>query len=654
MISTLFIHMQSTTTVVELTENDVYLVPHKFCGTVSGRPVSEVHPTSPEIDLYLRVIGIGGGRKKKKQLKPPQPAPGLKVATSIGKAIGQMIGKNIGMKKQAGKMGANMAGAAHSFIGNKLKKLIGKGDYALEGSQTSINSLIKGHPSSYSSFGGNHAEMVVEYREYLGDLSTLTVTASTSTTPVGPDTNLFLKAYPINPGIATSFPWLSNIARNYEEYIFDGLVYEFVSTTSPYNQNSAMGEVIITSQDNVTGPALTTRQQLFNTEMCCTARLDKNIMYGIECKRPAQVWYYVNATAAPNTTNPNLNNFANVYFGSQVASTFPSNSVLGEVWVTYRVRFRGPIVVSGSDSALVLTTTTTLPLYTNLPDLRIQPVDTTSGVIGTGIYNVLGGGSNVVFNTGIDCAGFDVATSGLSAALQFNLTRLKKFEVFDLTLTFIAAYNMLYSGDGLPIVPFVVGFPTSFLQYSTGYNGTLGVTATAGVQNPSSLLPGVTMRTIKAQPFTVEPYLSADGNSYVRCMYNYTFQYNGTTSSAPRVLATYQSSTGPTSSGECPFYRTSLLLGWNAENNVGKLFTPTCSADVGTASSDSTGQSSVTIAIRSRGLYVGASTGTTLPTETIVQSYFDNPSGAEVTSSSGASFGSTPAYSPLLESGPIV
>lgn len=645
MTSTLFIHFQSSINVIELSENDVYLVPKGLLGTVSGRPVTEVVPHSSEIDLYLRAFGIGGKRKKK--TKSP-PMMGKSVVVTLGKALGQVIGSKIGMGKQASKAGGKMAGAAHTYIGNKLKKLIGKGDYALEGNQASINSLIKGHPSAYSSFGGNHAEMVVEYREYLGDLSTLTVTASTSTTPVGPDTNLFLKPYAVNPGLATSFPWLSNIARNYEEYIFDGLVYEFVSTTSPYNQNSAMGEVIITSQDNTTGPALTTRQQIFNTEMCCTARLDKNIMYGIECKRPAQQWYYVNATAAPNTTNPNLNNFCNVYFGSQVASTFPSNSVLGEVWVTYRVRFRGPIVVVGSDSTLVLSTPTTLPLTTNIPDLRIQPIAEVAGVIGTGIYTVLGGGANVVFNTGIDCAGFDCATSGLSAALQFNLTRLKKFEVFDLTLTFIGAFTT-FTADSFSVIPLVVGFPTSMVQYSTGYDGVLGVTITGGVANPSSLLPGVTMRTIVAQPSTIEPYLSTDGKAYLRCMYNFTFQYNGAGASAARVLATYQSTTGPTSSAETPFYRTSLLVGWNSDGPLDQVGTPICSNDTG---ENSSGVSSVTIAIRSRGLYTGASSPTAK--EVIVQSYFDNPSGADIAPSTGFSSGCEPAYSPLLDPGPVV
>jgi len=171
-----------------------------------------VHADAPELDVYIRRIGVGGMPKKKgmKQKAPPKmkgkgdyksagrsvakavsSQQAGKIAAKIGSSIGASLGSKIGMGKEGGAAGALLATKAHTMIGKKLQKLIGRGDYSLEGSTTSVNSLIKGNPSAYSSFGDNHAEAVVEYREYIGDLATGTVTPQTAGTLLGPDTNLF-------------------------------------------------------------------------------------------------------------------------------------------------------------------------------------------------------------------------------------------------------------------------------------------------------------------------------------------------------------------------------------------------------------------------------------------------------------------------------
>jgi len=67
---------------------------------------------------------------------------------------------------------------------------------------------------------GSDGSVVVRHREYLADL--LGYSAFT---------NL---QFPINPGMATSFPWLSNVARSYESYHFRSLkfLYETEIATS--------------------------------------------------------------------------------------------------------------------------------------------------------------------------------------------------------------------------------------------------------------------------------------------------------------------------------------------------------------------------------------------------------------------------------------
>jgi len=439
----------------------------------------------PEFDVHLRSIGVGGKRKKKGN-KPPARISGggdysslarsaakqavaaagtqqaQKIGESIGKSIGKAIGSKIGMGEQGGAIGGKLGRMATSALGRQLQRLIGRGDYAIEGDTTVVNSLIRGKASAYQSFGSTHAEMVIEYREYIGDLATGTV-VSTGTFSTS-DTNLFVTSYSINPGDNLTFPWLSNIAANYEEYRFDGLIFEFVSTTSPYNANSAMGEVYMTTQDNVTGPTLSTRQQLYNTEMCSTSRLDRNVMYGVECKDQPQNWYFCKASAG-STTPANLVDFGNFYIGSHVASTFPSNSVLGEVWVTYRVRFRGPIVVPQTGSTLSITGTSTLA-SPGIVDFRILPPAT---VVGTGVFNRFAGGQSMMSGcplnlllsrTSVD--GYGGGSLEPQRCSQFNMSLMRPLGVYKLTFTFTAVLAQDY--DAQPGY-FMVTLPDTIVPY---------------------------------------------------------------------------------------------------------------------------------------------------------------------------------------------
>jgi len=385
------------------------------------------------------------------------------IAAKIGRSIGSAIGSRIGMADGGGAVGSALALKAHTMIGKKLQKLIGRGDYSLEGSQTSVNSLIKGHPSAYSSFGDNHAETVVEYREYIGDLATGTVTPQVAGTLLGADVNLFYQTFNVNPGDPTVFPWFNKIATRYEEYKFDGLIFEYVSTTSPYNTNSAMGEVIITSQDNVTATELTTRQSMFNTEMCCTARLDRNIMYGVECKSQAQNWYYVkgNASAA---TPANLQDFVKVYFASQVAASFPSNSVLGEIWVTYRVRLRGPVMLDGTDTVISVSSDTTAKVGNMPPDLTIDIGK--SNIYATGAYTTLSGSTTLAYTSPYDMNGNVAATSGYARAAQMNLTKIRTGEVMHVVLTFPVVYNTYF--DPITFYPPSIMWPEGAFQLYSG------------------------------------------------------------------------------------------------------------------------------------------------------------------------------------------
>jgi len=486
-----FIHFNDTTSTVLLPHGTSIVIPAGYAATCCGRPGNEF-VLNTECDIYVRPLLIGGRRKKKLSgsgdyktiarnvgaaaQRSLMSKKGEANVLAVGKAIGQAIGSKIGASKMGGDAGMLIAGKARTLLGQKLQRLIGRGDYTIAGDTTAVNALIKGRPSAQNSFGGDHAEMNVEYREYIGDLVTGTVTNDGT---VSSNSNLFTTYYNVNPGDPAAFPWLSNIAANYEEYCVEGLIFEFVSTTSPYNSNSAMGEIIVTSQDNVSGPVLSTRQELFNTEMCTTSRLDRNIMYGIECKNKPYQWYFVSSNAG--TTDTNLQNFVRVYLASCVAATFPSNSVLGEIWVTYRMRFRGPVVTaSSSANMLFISGSTTLSSPDGPPSLvlttpktwargsfsfnNVQGIPTINSPLGLQPIFDNAAGYTFAMDTAID---YDTSPS----LLQVNCGAMAPGRVYAITVVMTAAYSnnggedFVPPGIGLPLV--VVASPD---MYPYGFN----------------------------------------------------------------------------------------------------------------------------------------------------------------------------------------
>lgn len=220
-------------------------------------------------------------------------------------------------------------------IGRKLSKLVGSGDYT---SNMAANDLIKPNgllPSA--SFADSNGDYVrIRRREFLQDITTSAVAGAFVNYP-----------FSINAGLHATFPFLNQVASNYEEYCFDGLVFEFISSASPYVAGSALGTVIASMEYNSAMPPFTTKFTMENSAHAISARMDRSLMYGVECSKGSNVQncYYVRSGAStlPLTTT-DLGTFQ---LALAPSTSVPANTVVGELWVTYDVVLKRPYI-SGS------------------------------------------------------------------------------------------------------------------------------------------------------------------------------------------------------------------------------------------------------------------------------------------------------------------
>jgi hypothetical protein len=243
-----------------------------------------------------------------------------KAASMAGRALGSLVGQ--------GDLGA--------FAGESLAKLFGHGDYVV-----SSNSLMSGkvhgpNPPTFSK-QGRRGTRIIE-REFIGDVFSGALSSGSSVF-----TNT---SYRLNPTDRSAFPWLSTIASQFDQWEPNGIVYEFVSTSSSFNGTSqALGTVIMATDYDVFDALYASKQVMENADYSCSTRPAESLMHGIECdknERPTPLLY----TSSSSTQNlQDLGNFQIATVGCNTAG-----ARLGELWVSYDITFYKKQLVSPASS----------------------------------------------------------------------------------------------------------------------------------------------------------------------------------------------------------------------------------------------------------------------------------------------------------------
>jgi len=246
--------------------------------------------------------------------------------------------------------------AGHGIL-QVVKAITGFGDYRIQG-----NSLLEGSlPPVINTSGMNG--FIVRHREYIGD-----ITATTNFTPI---------TYPINPGMITTFPWLSQIADSFEQYTLRGLIFEYKTMSSDAllsaGTGTALGTVIMATQYNALNPPFVDKRTMENYEFANSSKPSLTFYHPVEClRRLTTVSELYVRTGVPPTGSDirlyDLGEFTIATQGMQVAT-----GVIGELWCTFEVEFFKPKLIQsegleiGTDFYLISAPSGTVPLGTPTP-----------------------------------------------------------------------------------------------------------------------------------------------------------------------------------------------------------------------------------------------------------------------------------------------
>lgn len=161
----------------------------------------------------------------------------------------------------------------------------------------------------------------------------------------------------INPGIAKTFPWLSQIAANYEEYQLIQCIMSFQSSVSDQidNSNGQIGEIIMYTDYGADSKPKPSKLQLLQAYGANSAVITNDVAHGIECdpkKIHGDGHKFIRTTALDN--HQNLNDYDHGLFQYAINGTPGglANQIVGQLFVAYTVVLRKPRLYSSLGYAI--------------------------------------------------------------------------------------------------------------------------------------------------------------------------------------------------------------------------------------------------------------------------------------------------------------
>lgn len=208
----------------------------------------------------------------------------------------------------------------------------------------------------------------------------------------------------VNPGLQRVFPWLSNIARNFQEYRFKSCRVIYISECS----TSTTGQIMMTASYDPSLNAPQDETDMSNYEGYVADNVYRSFTFDLNKKgMNSQLHYYIRGTN-PNTTNSNIEDIklldcANFYYAIDNAPN--DSNYLGKLWIDYSVELLRPFTNKGLQQ--VVTASSIIITGTSVSLLEPFPISGNSIAPSaiSGKYGSAGWQSYVGTNTWLSLAG---------------------------------------------------------------------------------------------------------------------------------------------------------------------------------------------------------------------------------------------------------
>jgi len=249
---------------------------------------------------------------------------------TLGGLGGTALGGLIGMPLSGGAVGTG--------LGASLSKWLGSGDY-----EVTKNSIVNRLEASGSvpEMHKSDQTVVVRHREFV------TTVKSSIDFQVQ-------QSFDINPGNYLLFPWLAGIAARFQEYKLRGMVFHYVPTSGSAvsSSNSALGAVMMQTSYRASDSAPSSKIEMLNEYNSNESVPCDAFCHPIECdpkENPFNI-QYVRSNTTTSVEDKLLYDLGTMHLAVQGCQT--SGNPVGDLWVTYEVELKKPIVSSNITSSI--------------------------------------------------------------------------------------------------------------------------------------------------------------------------------------------------------------------------------------------------------------------------------------------------------------
>lgn len=359
-------------------------------------------------------------------------------------------------------------------------RIHGRGDYSMASNAAAIrkNSVIN-MGVQIPSFGDMSLATIVRHREFIQDIT------------AGGSTAFTVLPFALNPAQAGTFPWLSQLAVNYDQYQLIGCVFEYITTSSESATSLPMGSVIMGTDYDSVDSNFGTKQIMENSQYCTSGKPSCSLMHAIECdpRATSTPIKYVRQGVVPGGSDIRL--YDHGIFQLATVGLPVSSGNIGELWVTYEIALYKPQLRSTASGGLIIGSAD----HFRLGSTWASPMQSTG------------------FGTSLAVAAAKTAQPG--SALGFKITDVNVITApvglpagaYKLTVTWVGASTTLTNalavtfGTGLVAAADLYGGTTTLSNVTAGavavqqlgvffFNCLVALTATTTITFTAGTLPG--------------------------------------------------------------------------------------------------------------------------------------------------------------------
>lgn len=271
-------------------------------------------------------------------------------ATAIASSMGVPLGQIMAASDVANKVAQPIAELAGKGMYSK-KRMLGQGLYRGSGlykgrGTYATNHIITDGGATASAIvprfsQSDVTEITLSNREYVRDIYAPLLSVAFS-----------IESWSLNPGLPDSFPWLSQLAINFEEYEIVQLIYTFKSTVADFASASGqVGQIVMATQYNPNSDVFADKEEMMLHDGGMSCKTTESLVHGIECdpaKNAGAPQKYVRVGSLPPTEDLKNYDLGRTSIAVINCPSTYSGQQLGELWVSYTIKLRKPKFASGN------------------------------------------------------------------------------------------------------------------------------------------------------------------------------------------------------------------------------------------------------------------------------------------------------------------